>query len=316
MKKIDKLILELNRKYGEGTINRVADIKTLNIEYIPTGSYFLDLSIGKGYPKGKIIELYGIPSSGKSLLSNFTVAEVQKLGGECVWIDAEGAYDPEFAAKLGVNVDKLIVSQSSFGEPTIDLVARLLKVEPALVVIDSVAAMIPKQDLEEPMDQPVMATRARMMSRGLAKLNALNKKTIIIFINQLRTVLGGYRTTSITPGGRALGHFASVRVEVSRGEFLKDSDKKPIGQVVKFRVTKNKVGPPWKDGYFKFYYEGFIDNIDELISVALMQGKIKPSGAWYELFGKKVQGREGLDDLLSKDNKIFEKLKKLVFDET
>ena len=171
--------------------------------------------------------------------------------------------------------------------------------------------MIPKVDLEEPLEQPVMATRARLMSRGLAKINSLNKRTLIIFINQLRTNIGAYGNPDVTPGGRALGHYASIRIEIRRGEFIMDGKDK-IGQIINFKITKNKTGQPWKQGYLKYYYDGFIDHEDELISLAILTKKIQPAGAWFEILGSKLQGREAIADKLKSDLEFFKKFKELI----
>ena len=313
--KLDTIIAELNKKFGIGTINRHRDTPVVKADFLPTGSIFLDwciTGVGKGIPRGRIIELYGLPSGGKSLICQMIVAEVQKLGEDCVWIDAENAFDPEFAKTLGVDIDKLIISQSSIGEPTIDLVCSLLAGEPAVIVVDSVASMVPMDDMEKSLMDPTMATRARLMSRGVAKINALNKNTLVIFINQLRSDIGGYArfgTPTTTTGGRALGHYASVRIEVKRGEIL-EVDKQKIGQVVKFRISKNKVGPPFKEGYFNFYYDGRIDKVDQIASLAFFEKKVILSGAWYEFGGKKFQGKESFVAALTEDEEYMKLLEK------
>jgi len=253
--------------------------------------------------------LYGLPSGGKSLISAITVASAQKRGEECIWIDAENAFDPEFAKRLGVDVEKLIVSQSSVGEPTMDIICKLLEGNPAIIVVDSVASMVPMDDMEKSFEENTMATRARLMSKGVAKINVLNKDTIIIFINQLRSNIGMYGAPSVTTGGRALGHYASVRIEVKTGDFIEEN-KQRIGQIVKFRVTKNKVGPPWKEGFFEFYYDGHIDKENELVSMALVSGKLKFSGAWSEIAGEKFQGRKALEIMLRTDKEFLEKFMK------
>lgn len=310
---LDQLIKEINKKHGPNTINRATDFENLEVEYVSTGSAYLDWAIGKGIPRGKIIELYGIPSSGKSLISSYIVAEAQRRGEECVWFDCENSFDPSFAETLGIDVDKLIISQVSLGETTMDLVKETIsKGQPSIVVVDSVAAMIPRSDLEESLEQATMATRARMMSRGLAQINAVNKNTIVIFINQLRTDLGAYGGPSVTTGGRALGFYASVRIEVKRGDFI-EQGKQKIGQVIKFRIVKNKVAPPFKEGYFKFLYEGKIDKADEMVSLALLNGKIQQGGAWFSFQDKRFQGREAFEEELKKDKDFYDSLKKEVF---
>lgn len=308
---IDILIKEINKKFGEGTINRVRDFKVLDINYISSGSFSLDHAIGNGFPKGKTVELYGFPSCGKSLIATLAVAQAQKNGEECVWIDAENSYDPDFAAKLGIDNKRLILSQLSHGEHVIDLIAKLLPANPAIIVIDSVAALVPMVDLEKPAEDPTMAPRARLMSRGLARLNALNKNTLLLWINQLRTDITGYGA-SITTGGKALGFYSSVRIEVRRGDFIGGKEK-PVGQEVKFRVVKNKVGPPWKEGYFKFYYTGEVDRFDELVTMALLQKKIQPEGgSWYTILDKKFQGREAVETELRTNPEFYKQFTRLL----
>ena len=311
--KLDTIIAELNKKFGPNTINRHQDTPVVEADYISTGSPFLNwciTGIDKGIPRGRIVEFFGLPSSGKSLICQTIVAESQKKGEDCVWIDAENAFDPEFAKKLGVDIDRLIISQSSIGEPTIDLVCKLLEGKPAIIVIDSVASMVPMDDMEKSLMDPTMATRARLMSRGVAKISALNHHTVVIFINQLRTDIGAfssYGTPTITTGGRALGHYASVRVDVRRGEILEE-DKKKIGQVVKFRIVKNKVGPPFKEGYFNFYYDGRIDVVDQIVSLALLENKVVPSGSWFNVGKQKFQGKEAFVAAVREDTKLFQEI--------
>ena len=309
---LNLILAQINKDYGPNTINRLKDSKILSLSYISSGLHFLDYCIsglGNGFPRGKIVELYGLPSGGKSLISAITVASAQRAKLDCVWIDAENAFDPAFAKKIGVDVDRLIVSQSSVGEPTMDIVCKLLQANPGIIVVDSVASMVPMDDMEKSFTESTMATRARLMSRGVAKINAMNQNTLVIFINQLRNNIGMYGGPSVTTGGRALGHYASVRIEVKQGDFIEKS-KERIGQTVKFRVTKNKVGPPWKEGYFKFYYDGHIDKEDELVSLAILTNKIKPSGSWFEIAGKKLQGREVLEETLRTDNEFLTKFMK------
>lgn len=310
---LQTIIAEINKKYGNNTIGFIKDMKPMKVERLSSGSIMLDYCLNGGFPRGRVVELYGPYSSGKGLISFFTIAEAQRNGLQCVWIDAENVWDPEFANRCGVNIDKLILSQSSVGETTIDLVGELLKAKPDIIAIDSVAAMIPKKDLEEPLDQAVMATRARLMSRGLAKLNTLNKDTLIIFINQIRSTLTPYGPKYFTPGGYALGHYASIRVEVNRGELLRDKEK-TFGQVVKFRVTKNKSGAPFRTGYFKFLYDDCgIDKIDEIITLGLLLGKIKIRAAYFDLLGKSFHGRQELERALI-DNEFFNLAKKEILE--
>lgn len=256
---LNRVIAEINKKYGENIIGRLGDMKSITTERIPTGIPSVDDALGGGMPIKRIIELYGVPSGGKSLIAMRTVKQAQEKGLECVYIDAEGSFDAEFAKQLGVDVDKLVVAQSSVGEDTLELVCKLLASEPGVIVVDSVAAMITQAEMEQPLEQQFMAPKARLMSRGLAKINTLNKKTLIIFINQLRATMAMYGPQTTTTGGRALGHYASVRVEVKKGDLIREDDKKTtpvIGQTVICHVTKNKTASPFKLGSFKFMYDG------------------------------------------------------------
>lgn len=308
---LKEILSKINKKHGENVIGFLKDMKPLQMERISSGSTMLDYCLHGGFPCGRVVELYGPYSSGKGLISLFTIAEAQKKNMSCVWLDAENCFDPIFAKACGVDVDKLILTQISVGEDTLDLLSELLQGEPDIVVVDSVAAMIPKTDLNEPLEQPVMATRARLMSRALAKINALNKNTLIIFINQIRSSMTQYGPKYFTPGGFALGHYASIRVEVNKGELLRDKEK-TFGQIVKFRVVKNKTGTPFRDGYFKFLYESGIDRVDEVTTLAFLLGKLEMSGSFLEFSGQKFHGREALETELRANEKLLTELKEML----
>jgi len=257
---LNRIIAQINKDMGETVVGRIGNMVSINTERISTGIAQLDEALGGGLPKGKIVEFYGLPSSGKSLIAQLAIANAQKMGGECVYLDAEGSFDPIFAEKLGINVKDLILVQSGIGEDMIDIMAKMLKAEPAVIVVDSVGSMITRTETEESVEKVFMAPKARLMSKGLPKLTALNKNTLIIFINQLRNVIttwGGGGTT--TTGGMALGFYASVRVEVKRDkELLYEGAKTghdPIGQVIQFKISKNKTAAPFKTGSFKFIYK-------------------------------------------------------------
>lgn len=255
---INRIIAEINKKAGESVISRINDMPKIEVPRLTTGVTVLDEALGGGLPAGRIVELYGQPSAGKSLISLFAIREAQKKGLECIYLDCEDTFDTEWAKKLGVDTDKLILSQSSVGEETISMILKLLPASPAIIVVDSVAAMITRAELEEDVDKAFMAPKARLMSKGLAMINAQNKGTTIIFINQLRATLAMYGPQFVTPGGNAIKFYTSVRVEVKKTEELHEEDKKTrpvIGQVVGFKITKNKTAPPFKVGSFKFYYE-------------------------------------------------------------
>jgi len=256
---LNRVIAEINKKYGENIIGRISDMENVTTERISSGIPSLDTALGGGLPFKRIVELYGIPSGGKSLMAMRFIKQAQEKGLDCIYIDAEGSFDIVFAEQLGVDPKKLVIAQSAVGEDTLELVCKLLPTEPGVIVVDSVAAMITQAEMEQPLEQQFMAPKARLMSRGLAKINTLNKKTLIIFINQLRSTMAMYGPPTTTTGGRALGHYASIRVEVKKGDLIYEEDKKSnpvIGQIVSFYVTKNKTAPPFRLGSFKFFYDG------------------------------------------------------------
>lgn len=261
VKSLSRIIAGINRKAGRkviGTMNAMAD--ELAIEKIPTGISVLDDAMGGGFPTRRIVEVFGVPSSGKSLISMFLVAQAQKEGRKCVYIDVEDSYDPEFAAKFGVNNKELIVANLNVGEEIIDLICALLEGRPDVIIIDSVAAMVPTVEMEEEESaKQHMTQKARLLSRSIPKLTALNKKTCIVFINQIRSTLAMYGNPNTTPGGNAIGFFSSIRLKIhsTPSDKLYAGSKKeaPIGQVVNFQVVKNKTAPPGQRGSFKFFYE-------------------------------------------------------------
>lgn len=260
---LNRVMAQLNKKYGETIIGRLGDMKNLATKRYQTGIKRLDDALGGGFPAGRMVELYGLPSSGKSLIASLTVANAQKEGGECIYVDAEGSFDPEFAKKLGVDTDKLALVQMGIGEDIIDTIIEVLKAEPAVIVVDSVGAMLTRDEFEESVEKVFMAPKARLMSKGLPKITAANKGTLIIFINQLRQIIttwGGGGTT--TPGGMSLGFYSSVRILIKKDkEMLFEGPKTghdPIGQIVQFNITKSKVSVPHQTGSFKFYFDGRI----------------------------------------------------------
>lgn len=261
---LNRIIAQINKKAGENVIGRLGKMENVATTRIPTGVPQLDTAVGGGFPVGRMVELYGLPSSGKSLIAQLVMAQAQKMGGECVYVDAEGTFDPVFAKTLGVNTDDLVLVQMGIGEDILDSMCELLKAEPMVMVVDSIGAMITRDESEESVEKVFMAPKARLLSKGMPKLVALNKKTLIIFINQLRkniTMFGGGGNT--TMGGMALGFYASVRAEVKRDrELLYEGGKKSgevIGQIVQFNITKNKTSQPYKTGSFKFYFDGHIE---------------------------------------------------------
>ncbi len=320
-------VAEINKKYGEGTMGFASDVKYTSNLRLPSGSLFLDYILGRnsaenksGWPIGTIIELYGPESSGKSLISMKTIVEAQKMGFDCAYMDCEKTFDPTYATKLGIDVNKLIVSREQRAEKVLDTACKLVQEESVKVIVfDSIASMVPIKALESDLDDPQqMAAMAFVMSRGLPKLIALNKNnTLCIFINQLREKPGvSYGNPEYTPGGKAIKYYSSLRVEVRRGDWLFDEEdkKKKIGQVVKFKAVKNKTDIPLRDGYFNFIYEtGVIDKMDELISIGLLNETISRQGSYYTLLDVSLQGKEALAKKLLEDQEFFEKAKLEVF---
>lgn len=260
---LNRIMAQINKKAGETVIGRLGDMKNVVTKRYQTGVKKLDDALGGGFPAGRMVELYGLPSSGKSLIASLVIANAQKQGGECVFVDAEGSFDPDFAKKLGVDTDKLALIQMGIGEDIIDTVIQVLRSEPAVIVIDSVGAMVTRDEFVESVEKVFMAPKARLMSKGLPKMTVANKGTLIIFINQLRQIIttwGGGGTT--TPGGMALGFYSSVRVQIKRDKDLLYEGPKtghdPIGQIIQFNITKSKVSVPHQTGSFKFYFDGRI----------------------------------------------------------
>ena len=261
---LNEIMAQINKKAGETVVQRLGKMERIEAERISCGIKKLDEAVGGGFPMGRMVEFYGLQASGKSLIAQLIIAQAQKTDKDCVYVDAEGAFDPEFARKLGVKVEDLALVQTGIGEDIIDVVAKLLEAEPAVIVIDSVGAIITRDEYIESVEKVFMAPKARLMSKGLPKLTAKNRKTLIIFINQLRKIVttwgGGGMTTT---GGMALGFYSSIRLEVKRDKDLLYADGKKsgevVGQVVLFNVTKNKTAAPHKTGSFKFFFDGHIE---------------------------------------------------------
>jgi recombination protein RecA len=255
--KIDLVIAQINKTYGKNIIGPINTLKDIAVERIPTGIKKLDKILGGGFLQGRMVELFGLPAAGKSVISLITIKQFQDKGLSCILIDAEKSFDAEFAKKFGVDTDKLIIVNLSVGEEIVDTIAKLLSSKPGIIVIDSVAAMVPKEEMAKSAEENTMALKARIMSKGLAKLNALNKKSLIVWINQMRSTLSLFGAKSTTTGGRALGHFASIRLKVWQGEKLTVDNKKTgdvIGQIIQINCEKNKTAQPYGKCSFKFYY--------------------------------------------------------------
>ena len=317
-KALDTAILQLEKKYGSGTIMRLGDNNALNVEAISTGSITLDCATGiGGFPRGRIIEVYGPESSGKTTLALHVVAEAQKLGGEAAFVDAEHALDPVYAKNLGVDVDSLLVSQPDNGEQALEIVEALARSGALdVIIVDSVAALVPRAEIDGDMGDSHVGLQARLMSQALRKLAGVISKsnTIIIFINQLREKVGVvYGNPEVTTGGRALKFYASIRVDVRRIEQLKGSGGEFIGSRTRARIVKNKVAPPFKTAEFDIMYGEGISKVGEIVDLGVNYGIIKKSGAWFSYGETRLgQGRDNVKNLFKNDKALSDEIEKQI----
>ncbi len=307
-----KLALDkIEKDFGKGSIMRLGDKSTLNVEYIPTGALALDIALGiGGVPKGRVIEIYGPESSGKTTLAQHIVAESQKKGGIAAFIDAEHALDPEYARNLGVNVDELLISQPDTGEQALEITEELVRSGAIdVIVIDSVAALVPKAEIEKAMDEQQMGLQARLMSKALRKLTGIVGKTntTVIFINQLRQKIGiMFGNPETTTGGNALKYYASVRLDIRRIDSVKNKDGEDIGNRVKVKVVKNKVAPPFRVAEFDIIYGKGICAIGNILDVAVNMDIVKKAGAWFSYNDEKLgQGRDKSKEFLEANPDIL-----------
>lgn len=302
LKAIDVAVAQIEKQFGSGSIMKLGEGHKIDVETFPTGSLSLDLALGGGIPKGRIIEIYGPESSGKTTLALHAVAEVQKTGGMAAFVDAEHALDPEYAARIGVNLDDLLISQPDTGEQALEIAETLVRSNAVdLVIVDSVAALVPRAEIEGEMGDSHMGLQARLMSQALRKLTgSISKsKTTVIFINQLRMKIGVmFGNPETTAGGQALKYYASVRLDIRRSEQIKDSDS-VIGNHVKVKVVKNKVAAPFKVAEFDIMYNEGISTAGDILDLAVKYELVKKSGAWYEYKEEKMgQGREAAKQFL------------------
>ncbi|MGN0528243.1 MAG: recombinase RecA [Eubacterium sp.] len=318
-KALDSALKQIEKQYGAGAIMRLGQNKHLKVDAISTGSLTLDLATGiGGLPKGRIVEIYGPESSGKTTLALHCVAQAQKQGGEAAFIDAEHALDPDYAANLGVDVDSLLVSQPDNGEQALEITEQLVRSAAIdIIVVDSVAALVPKSEIEGDMGDSHVGLHARLMSQALRKLaGAINKSNcIIIFINQLREKVGVmYGNPEVTTGGRALKFYATMRIDVRKGETIKvGSDT--IGAHTKVKIVKNKVAPPFKTAEFDIMYGTGIDRNGEICDVAVEEGIIKKSGSWFSYGDKRLgQGREKVKELFVNEPEFADEITQKVMD--
>ena len=314
LKELDSALVSIEKSFGKGAIRRLGDTKIEPIAYISTGSMSLDLALGiGGVPRGRIIEIYGPESSGKTTLTLSIIAEAQKLGGMAAFIDAEHALDPEYAKKLGVNIDELLVSQPDNGEQALEIAESLVRSNALdVIVIDSVAALVPKSELEGDMGQASMGVQARLMSQALRKLTgAIHKSnTIVIFINQIRMKIGVmFGSPETTTGGNALKFYASVRMDVRRIETLSKGEE-PIGARIRVKVVKNKVAPPFRKAEFDLYFDDRgLDKASQILDSAVAMNFVKKSGAWFSYGDNRIgQGRENTAAYIRENVKFMEEL--------
>ena len=315
---LNDAIKQIEKQFGKGSVMKLGDRAAVDVAVIPTGSLTLDMALGiGGYPKGRIIEIYGPESSGKTTLTLHAIAEVQKQGGTAAFIDAEHAIDPVYAKNLGVNIDELILSQPDSGEQGLEIAETLVRSGAIdLVVVDSVAALVPQVELDGEMADQQMGLQARLMSKALRKLSGVMNKTdcTIIFINQLREKIGVmFGNPETTTGGRALKFYSSVRVEIRRSEAIKNGTE-IVGNKVNIKVVKNKVAPPFKSTQVDIIYGKGISRDGEVLDLAVDKDIVDKSGAWYAYKGEKIgQGRENAKRYLVEHpdimNEITEALK-------
>lgn len=311
---LKSVFAEVEREFGKGSIVRLGDHPKVDVEAISSGSILLDSCLGiGGYPKGRIVEIYGPESSGKTTLALTAVAEVQKKGGLAAYIDAENSIDPDYAKNLGVNIDDLILSQPDSGEEALEIVETLARSGVfSLIVVDSVAALVPQAELDGQMIDSSFGLQARMMSKAMRKITGLLNKNncTVIFINQLREKVGViYGSNETTTGGRALKFFSSVRIDIRRSEAIKDGQNL-IGNVANIKVVKNKVATPFKSCKVDIIYGQGISKEGELLDLAIEKGIVKKSGSWYEVYGDRMgQGRETAKTYLRENKDIFERIK-------
>ena len=315
---LKEAIEEIKQRFGEGAIMRLKEVKPASVDVIPTGSISLDLALGVGgLPRGRVVEIYGPESSGKTTIALHVIAEAQRRGGVGAFVDAEHALDPEYAKKIGVNVEELLISQPESGEEALEIVKTLVESgEVDVIVVDSVAALVPKAEIAGEMGEFEIGLQARLMSQALRVLSSSIAKTksIVIFLNQTRMKIGTYGKPETTPGGLALKFYASVRIELKRIAQLKKGDE-IIGNKILAKIVKNKVAAPFKTAEFNIYYNEGISKEADLINTGIKYGVIKKSGSWLEFENKKIgQGIEQAKEFLKQNPTFGDEIKNKIFE--
>lgn len=308
----------IEKQFGKGSIMRLGESHETSVATIPTGSLSLDLALGSGIPKGRIVEIYGPESSGKTTVALHVIAEIQKSGGTAAFIDAEHALDPSYAKKLGVKVEDLLISQPDNGEQALEITETLVRSNAVdLIVVDSVAALVPRAEIEGDMGDSHMGLQARLMSQALRKLTGIINRshTTVIFINQIRMKIGVmFGNPETTTGGNALKFYSSVRMDIRRISQIKQGDS-IVGNRARVRVVKNKIAPPFREAEFDIMYNQGISKSGDILDLAVEKEIVEKSGAWFAYRGEKIgQGRESAKQALEKDSKLMAELSKKVLE--
>ena len=318
-KALEVAMSQIEKQFGKGSVMKLGEYKAMEVEAIPTGALSLDIALGiGGVPRGRIIEVFGPESSGKTTLALHIIAEAQKMGGEAAFIDAEHALDPVYARKLGVDIDNLIVSQPDTGEQALEIAEALVRSGALdIIVVDSVAALVPKAEIDGDMGDSHIGLQARLMSQALRKLaGAINKsKSVIVFINQLREKVGVmFGNPETTPGGRALKFYSSVRLDIRKIEQIKQ-DGEVVGNRAKVKIVKNKVAPPFREAEFDIVYGKGISKVGNILDMAVNLDIVEKSGAWFSYNGQRIsQGRENAKRYLEEHPDIMDEIEKKVRD--